>query len=228
MIGLLNSSDITLFLYEPDDSFSLACSINKDGPYFLDVQDDKNRDVIFKRFKADQSPIIENKFLYLPLQSDRTRVFGYIVINFAGQDITKFNSRQATQYRKEVVGFVFQQYNLIADLTAKENVEVAASLVKDPYIAQDMLELVGLKDKMNNYPGQLSGGQQQRVCIARALVNQVISSELFERSSTKSGIDQDIASTTGACEQLPLAIFIILIICSVLFLFQVVNNQRKK
>lgn len=93
---------------------------------------------------------------------------GSVVYN--GQDITKFRGAKATNYRKETVGFIFQQYNLISDLTAKENIEVASSLVEDKYSAEEVLSLVGLKEKINNYPGQMSGGEQQRVCIARALV----------------------------------------------------------
>lgn len=89
---------------------------------------------------------------------------------YDGKDITKFRGSKATNYRKETVGFIFQQYNLISDLTAKENIEVAASLVKNPLSAKEVLDLVGLGDKANNYPGQMSGGEQQRVCIARALV----------------------------------------------------------
>lgn len=93
---------------------------------------------------------------------------GSIIYN--GVDVTKFSKREATNYRKNVVGFIFQQYNLISDLTVKENIEIASSLVKDSYTTEEVLDLVGLSDKAKNYPGQLSGGQQQRVCIARALV----------------------------------------------------------
>ena len=88
---------------------------------------------------------------------------------YDGKNIGDFNDHEKTEYRKNIVGFVFQQYNLIADLTAEENIEVAACLAEDPSPAQDMLKVVGLVDKANNYPSQLSGGEQQRVCIARAL-----------------------------------------------------------
>lgn len=93
---------------------------------------------------------------------------GSVIYN--GKDITKLKGSAATNYRKDAVGFIFQQYNLISDLTAKENIEVASSLVEDKYSAEEVLSLVGLKEKINNYPGQMSGGEQQRVCIARALV----------------------------------------------------------
>lgn len=89
---------------------------------------------------------------------------------YDGKDITKFSREQASNYRKETVGFVFQQYNLISDLNAKENIEVASSLVEGAYPAKQVLDMVGLSSKAKNYPGQMSGGEQQRVCIARALV----------------------------------------------------------
>ena len=68
------------------------------------------------------------------------------------------------------MGFIFQRYNLIGDLTAKENVEVASSIVKNALSAEEVLKMVGLENKIDSYPSQLSGGEQQRVCIARALV----------------------------------------------------------
>ena len=74
-----------------------------------------------------------------------------------------------TQYRRYDVGFVFQFYNLVQNLTALENVELAAQICRDPLPAEQVLEEVGLKDRMSNFPAQLSGGEQQRVAIARAL-----------------------------------------------------------
>ena len=90
-------------------------------------------------------------------------------IFYNGKNIAKFNKSQAGIYRKNIVGFIFQQYNLIKDLTAKENIEVASSLSKNRVNTMDLLAQVGLADKANNYPSQISGGEQQRVCIARAL-----------------------------------------------------------
>lgn len=87
-----------------------------------------------------------------------------------GADITKMTEKERTAYRAGTVGFVFQRYNLISDLTAEENIAIAASLVKDPLSAAEVLEMVGLRDKAKSYPSELSGGEQQRVCIARALV----------------------------------------------------------
>lgn len=86
-----------------------------------------------------------------------------------GEDIAKYNSRQLTQYRREDIGFVFQFYNLIPNLTALENVELALQICKDPMDAREVLEDVGLGDRLGNFPAQLSGGEQQRVSIARAL-----------------------------------------------------------
>ncbi len=94
-------------------------------------------------------------------------------ISFGDDVISEFSERQLTSYRKDEVGFVFQNYNLIASLTALENVNVAKTLVrnkKDCKSASEMLKLVGLEGKENKYPRQLSGGEQQRVSIARALV----------------------------------------------------------
>ncbi|MBQ0099181.1 MAG: ABC transporter ATP-binding protein, partial [Firmicutes bacterium] len=84
--------------------------------------------------------------------------------------LTDMTEKQQTAYRRNVVGFVFQRYNLIEDLTAEENVQISASLVKDPLSTEEVLKMVGLQDKAKFYPSQLSGGEQQRVCIARALV----------------------------------------------------------
>lgn len=86
-----------------------------------------------------------------------------------GERISEYNNRQLTQYRRYDVGFVFQFYNLVQNLTALENVELAAQICRDPLPAQQVLEEVGLKDRMSNFPAQLSGGEQQRVAIARAL-----------------------------------------------------------
>ena len=86
-----------------------------------------------------------------------------------GQEISAYNARQLTQYRRYDVGFVFQFYNLVQNLTALENVELANEISKDPLPADKTLELVGLGHRINNFPAQMSGGQQQRVSIARAL-----------------------------------------------------------
>lgn len=86
-----------------------------------------------------------------------------------GNNVAKYNNRQLTGYRREDIGFVFQFYNLVPNLTALENVELALQICKDPLDAKTVLEEVGLKDRLGNFPAQLSGGEQQRVSIARAL-----------------------------------------------------------
>ena len=86
-----------------------------------------------------------------------------------GEEISKYNSKQLTTYRRYAIGFVFQFYNLVPNLTAKENVELALQICKDPLDAQTVLEDVGLGKRLDNFPAQLSGGEQQRVSIARAL-----------------------------------------------------------
>lgn len=86
-----------------------------------------------------------------------------------GTDISKMTKRQLTAYRRYDVGFVFQFYNLVQNLTALENVELAAQICRDPLNAADVLKQMGLSERMKNFPAQLSGGEQQRVAIARAL-----------------------------------------------------------
>ena len=86
-----------------------------------------------------------------------------------GSEISAYNRRELTRYRRYDVGFVFQFYNLVQNLTALENVELASEICREPLDAAETLEAVGLKERMNNFPAQLSGGEQQRVAIARAL-----------------------------------------------------------
>ncbi|MDD6268453.1 MAG: ABC transporter ATP-binding protein [Oscillospiraceae bacterium] len=90
-------------------------------------------------------------------------------IFFDGMEVSSFDKRKLTEYRRHDVGFVFQFYNLVPNLTALENVEIAAQLCKNPIPAADALNMVGLYERRNNFPAQLSGGEQQRVAIARAL-----------------------------------------------------------
>ena len=86
-----------------------------------------------------------------------------------GSDITSLSPKQLTGYRRNDVGFVFQFYNLVQNLTALENVELASEICRDSLDARTVLKEVGLEDRMDNFPGQLSGGEQQRVSIARAI-----------------------------------------------------------
>ena len=92
---------------------------------------------------------------------------GSVVID--GKDIATYNSHQLTDYRRTDVGFVFQFYNLVSNLTAKENVELASQIVRGASDPEEVLASVGLADRMANFPAQLSGGEQQRVAIARAV-----------------------------------------------------------
>ena len=86
-----------------------------------------------------------------------------------GTEISKFNAKQLTTYRRYDIGFVFQFYNLVQNLTVKENVELATQICKQPLDIDETIEAVGLKERASNFPAQLSGGEQQRVAIARAL-----------------------------------------------------------
>ncbi len=88
-----------------------------------------------------------------------------------GEEISAYSRRRLTAYRRHEVGFVFQFYNLIQNLTALENVELASQICREPKSASEMLELVGLKDREKNFPAQLSGGEQQRVAVARAIAH---------------------------------------------------------
>ena len=92
---------------------------------------------------------------------------GQVVID--GEDVSAMNERQLSDFRAAKIGFIFQFYNLIPNLTALENVELALQICKDPMDAQEVLEEVGLGERLDNFPAQLSGGEQQRVSIARAL-----------------------------------------------------------
>ena len=96
-----------------------------------------------------------------------TATSGKLIVD--GEDITAYNAKKLTGYRREDIGFVFQFYNLVPNLTALENVELALQICKEPLDAKEVLEEVGLGDRLDNFPAQLSGGEQQRVSIARAL-----------------------------------------------------------
>lgn len=92
---------------------------------------------------------------------------GEVIID--GKRVDKYSERELTHYRREDIGFVFQFYNLVQNLTALENVELATQICKEPLSPKTTIEKVGLKNRKNNFPSQLSGGEQQRVAIARAI-----------------------------------------------------------
>ena len=96
-----------------------------------------------------------------------TPTSGQILVD--GKQISNFNTKELTMYRRHDVGFVFQFYNLVQNLTALENVELATQICPHPFEPREVLEQVGLEERMKNFPAQLSGGEQQRVAIARAL-----------------------------------------------------------
>lgn len=144
----------------------------------------------YKRFKSGQSEIIANEDISFEVNQGELVVIlgasgagkstllnilggmdsndeGQVIID--GQNIANYSSKELTTYRRNDVGFVFQFYNLVPNLTAKENVELASQIVVDAQDAEEALISVGLKDRMNNFPAQLSGGEQQRVSIARAI-----------------------------------------------------------
>ena len=144
----------------------------------------------FKRYQSGESEIIANNDLSFEIEKGELVIIlgasgagkstvlnilggmdtsdeGDILID--GQNIATYNKQELTYYRRDDVGFVFQFYNLVPNLTAKENVELASEIVKDAQDAQEALESVGLAHRMNNFPAQLSGGEQQRVSIARAI-----------------------------------------------------------
>ena len=95
---------------------------------------------------------------------------GDVVID--GRNVNNYNEKQLTKYRREDIGFVFQFYNLVQNLTAIENVELATQICKNPLSPEKVMEKVGLKERKNNFPSQLSGGEQQRVAIARLLLKE--------------------------------------------------------
>lgn len=90
-------------------------------------------------------------------------------IHYKGEHLSGYNEVQRTQYRRSHIGFIFQFYNLMPNLTAKENVELATEISADPMAPEEALSLVGLGERMHHFPAQLSGGEQQRVAIARAI-----------------------------------------------------------
>jgi putative ABC transport system ATP-binding protein len=96
-----------------------------------------------------------------------TLTSGRVILD--GREISKMSQKELTTYRRYEIGFIFQFYNLIQNLTALENVSLATQICKDPLDSAEVLRDVGLEDRMNNFPAQLSGGEQQRVAIARAL-----------------------------------------------------------
>lgn len=144
----------------------------------------------FKRYHMGESTIVANNDLNFQIEKGELAIIlgasgagkstllnilggmdtcdeGKVIID--GNDIAQYDARQLTTYRRNDVGFVFQFYNLVENLTAKENVELASEIVKDALDPEETLKDVGLAKRIDNFPAQLSGGEQQRVAIARAV-----------------------------------------------------------
>ena len=145
---------------------------------------------IYKRYKMGESVVVANNGISFSVEKGELVIIlgpsgagKSTVLNILGgmdscdegkiiidnTDIAKFNNKQLTSYRRDDVGFVFQFYNLVQNLTAKENVELATQISKNALDVDKTIELVGLGHRKNNFPAQLSGGEQQRVAIARAI-----------------------------------------------------------
>lgn len=138
------------------------------GEVITDAVHDMNFEIDKGEFCVIVGPSGAGKTTVLNLLGGMDSVSGG-EITVDGENIAEYTSSQLTEYRRNDIGFVFQFYNLIPNLTALENVEMAAQISKTPVNADEILEHVGLKDRSGNFPSQLSGGEQQRVSIARAL-----------------------------------------------------------
>ena len=134
----------------------------------------------YKRYQVGDTEIVANRDVNFEIEKGELVIIlgasgagKSTVLNLLGgmdtNDIANYSSHQRTNYRREDVGFVFQFYNLVSNLTAKENVELASEIVTDALDPEQVLTDVGLAHRLNNFPAQLSGGEQQRVSIARAV-----------------------------------------------------------
>ncbi|MBE5961911.1 MAG: ABC transporter ATP-binding protein [Lachnospiraceae bacterium] len=151
---------------------------------YIEIQD------LYKRYQVGESVVVANNGINFSIEKGEFVVIlgpsgagKSTVLNILGgmdgcdegkiiidnTNIAEYNSRQLTKYRRDDVGFVFQFYNLVQNLTARENVELATQISKDALDVDQVLELVGLDHRKDNFPAQLSGGEQQRVSIARAV-----------------------------------------------------------
>ena len=141
----------------------------------------KNGDVVTKVLKGVNLDVYEGEFLVLLGESGcgKSTLLNIIggmdsatsgTFEYLGKDLSHASQQELTEFRRDNVGFIFQSYNLMPNLTALQNLKLIAELVDDPMDADEALEVVGLKERKRNYPSQMSGGQQQRVSIARALV----------------------------------------------------------
>ncbi len=157
----------------------------QDRPVIMSVRNVKkefvNGDIITKVLKGINFDVFEGEFLCFLGESGcgKSTILNIIggmdkategTFSFMGDDFSNATEDELTKYRRDNIGFIFQSYNLMPNLTAKQNLELIGELVEDPMDSMEALKLVGLEDRANNYPSQLSGGQQQRISIARALI----------------------------------------------------------
>ena len=151
-------------------SFEHVCKYYQTGDTVVKAVDDVNFTIEKGEFCVVLGPSGAGKTTILNLLGGMDKATSG-TITVGGKQITGLRSPQLTDYRRTDVGFVFQFYNLMPNLTALENVELARQVCKDALDPKTVMEQVGLSQRMNNFPAQLSGGEQQRVSIARAIVN---------------------------------------------------------
>lgn len=149
-------------------SFKDVTKVYKIGDIEIHASDGVNFEVQKGEFVVIVGPSGAGKTTILNLLGGMDKASsGQIIVD--GHNIALYNEKQLTQYRRDDIGFVFQFYNLVQNLTALENVELASQISKDPLDEKMVLKRVELENRMNNFPAQLSGGEQQRVAIARAI-----------------------------------------------------------
>lgn len=152
----------------PFISFKDVKKIYKVGDIKIHASDGVNFEVEKGEFVVIVGPSGAGKTTILNLLGGMDKATsGEIIVD--GQNVASYNEKKLTQYRRDDIGFVFQFYNLVQNLTALENVELASQISKNPLNEKMVLKRVELEDRMNNFPAQLSGGEQQRVAIARAI-----------------------------------------------------------
>lgn len=161
---------------------SYPCENRKPILSVKDIKKDfKNGEIVTKVLKGINFDVFEGEFLCILGESGCGKSTLLNIIGgmesptsgsfyFKGKDYSKSNEKELTIYRRDNIGFIFQSFNLMPNLTAKQNLDLIGELAKNPLNSLETLKLVKLEDKANNYPSELSGGQQQRVSIARALI----------------------------------------------------------
>lgn len=137
-------------------------------------------EVTVKALRGDSFEVVDGEFIVVlgPSGSGKSTLLNMIggmdqptsgSVMFYEDEVTTYNEKELTQYRRDKIGFVFQFYNLMANLTARENVELATEICSDPLNIDEVMEDVGLEERKSHFPSQMSGGEQQRVAIARAV-----------------------------------------------------------